>query len=297
MKIITGITSQIVILIKLWETALMLKYSRTNKIESLGVLTMTDRLSELALEALALGMDVLASSVFYLQWRKFMTTSVDLSMAKSLSLDKVGDISVASWQSDYVTARGRIIPYGVPLTSMFKNQSQGVIREVSIVEQVRRASSQSERWNEKPDVLSSFVNSIPFGLASADNSSDLDAAAPSVAVTQWQEADRLDLTTVYDDSKTWVALGRTFYDRVAHLYEHRLRTTERMLLSGQTVTVAGKLKIGPDGGLTLMAPGGGKPYFIVNSEHDELIRSIRREAAKSNRLLWVNNFISTVFSK
>jgi len=204
---------------------------------------------------------------------------------------------VVSSSLPYAVIRGDVTPLGKTVTSAYAaGPLQGVIQKVIYTEH-KRNMSRTGFWVDSKRELHSFTNDAPFCLTNSQQfthfvledpwrpivdkwagnvnpswDSTFSLVRPHVEVTDWTDAARIDLDTVYDHfDSAGGGIGSHLWGWVVGDMQKGVQKTEEMLTKGTTLTGVGELVSGPMG-IRLQPPADGRPYYLVKSSLSSLIK-------------------------
>ncbi|XP_062871342.1 mitochondrial ubiquitin ligase activator of NFKB 1 [Trichomycterus rosablanca] len=219
--------------------------------------------------------------LFYTIFRKKDSSAARLREAKKISIDQ-------NLESILADAPGKCIPYAViegvvqsvkeTLSSQFVDNCQGVIARLTLKEKKMVWNRTTHLWNDCEKVIHQRTNTVPFNLASHD-----DSVRAKVRVMRPLYSE-LDLETTYENFHPATS---SFTRIVGHFLSGErpqgVTETEEMLRLGAEITGVGELVL--DSGVArLQPPKYGLSYFLSRLDHKILLEHHESRARFWRRL-------------
>uniref|UniRef100_A0A3B1J037 RING-type E3 ubiquitin transferase n=1 Tax=Astyanax mexicanus TaxID=7994 RepID=A0A3B1J037_ASTMX len=192
-----------------------------------------------------------------------------LKEAKKISLDQ-------DLKSILAEAPGKCIPYAViegvvrsvkeSLNSQFVDNCKGVIERLTLKEKKMVWNRTTHLWNDCEKVIHQRTNTVPFDLASHD-----DSIAAAVRVIRPLDAAELDLETTYENFHPTVqSLSSVIGHFISGERPQGVHETEEMLRLGASVTGVGELVL-ENSLVRLQPPKQGLRYFLSRLDYEALV--------------------------
>ncbi|KAL7864198.1 hypothetical protein AOLI_G00156180 [Acnodon oligacanthus] len=209
------------------------------------------------------------TAVLYSIYKKKAGHVTRLKEAQKISLDQ-------DLKSILAEAPGKCIPYAViegvvrsvkeTLNSQFVDNCKGVIERLTLKEKKMVWNRTTHLWNDCEKVIHQRTNTVPFDLASHD-----DSVTATVRVVRPLDAAELDLETTYENFHPTVqSLSNVIGHFISGERPQGIRETEEMLRLGASMTGVGELVL--DSNLVrLQPPKQGLRYFLSRLDYETLL--------------------------
>ncbi|XP_066527549.1 mitochondrial ubiquitin ligase activator of NFKB 1 [Hoplias malabaricus] len=209
------------------------------------------------------------TAVLYSIYKKKAGHVARLKDAKKISLDQ-------DLKNILAEAPGKCIPYAViegvvrsvkeTLNSQFVDNCKGVIERLTLKEKKMVWNRTTHLWNDCEKVIHQRTNTVPFDLASHD-----DSVTATVRVLRPLDAAELDLETTYENFHPTVqSLTNVIGHFISGERPQGITETEEMLRLGASITGVGELVL--DNNLVrLQPPKQGLRYFLSRLDYESLL--------------------------
>ncbi|KAL7859271.1 hypothetical protein SRHO_G00144180 [Serrasalmus rhombeus] len=209
------------------------------------------------------------TALLYSIYKKKAGHVTRLKEAQKISLDQ-------DLKSILAEAPGKCIPYAViegvvrsvkeTLNSQFVDNCKGVIERLTLKEKKMVWNRTTHLWNDCEKVIHQRTNTVPFDLASHD-----DSVTTTVRVVRPLDAAELDLETTYENFHPTVqSLSNVIGHFISGERPQGIRETEEMLRLGASMTGVGELVL--DSNLVrLQPPKQGLRYFLSRLDYETLL--------------------------
>ncbi|XP_023330135.1 uncharacterized protein LOC111702613 [Eurytemora carolleeae] len=239
--------------------------------------------------SVGLGIDVLICGGLYTAYNRTLRIIKDLSSAPELSIesnlkDQISSHPQAQVCEDgsirlpYALVKGNVSALGKTVSSAYAPEIMtGVIQRVVFTEH-KRNRSRTGFWIDSERVLHQYNNDAPFCIINPQDSS-FSLSRPRVEISDWVDATRIDLDTVYDKFEQGATdIGSNILGWVAGDIHKGTQVTEKMLLKGTHLTAVGELVYNQTG-VKMVPPSDNRPYFLVKNSIASLIKDFESEKA------------------
>lgn len=233
-------------------------------------------MDQIPTELILLGLDSIATAIFYKLYWNSSITARELKHAPEFSIDEELVKVVAEAPNStipYAAIQGKVISLEKPLQCLNDGgkMHEGVIHRFHLIEHAIEWSKYSRFWSEKEKMLRSIMKTVTFGLFNGKHSVEVDEPLEAYDIES-------ELTTVFQHFEpAQSSLSKNVVDWMYGERTKGIEEMECMLLTGTRLTAFGQLVISR-GDVHMQPPTNGAKYILTSLSRSELLKKFETKS-------------------